>query len=137
MKRVRGFTLIELMIVVAIVAVLATIAMSAYQKQVRKSRRAEAKQALTDVSLREEKWRSNHVKYFGTDSVAADITAFGTLPTSSYYDLAISTAESATNYTITATPKSGNDQAKDSCSTLSLQNLAGAVSKLPTTTGCW
>ena len=137
MRRVRGFTLLELMIVVGVIAILAAIALSAYNKQVRKSRRAEAKQTLSALSLREEKWRSNHAKYLGTDSVAADVTTFGGLPTSSFYDIAIATAESATDYTITATPKAGNDQAKDTCGTLKLQNVSGTVSKLPSTTGCW
>ena len=41
-KRTRGFTLIELMIVVAVIAILASVAISQYNKQVRKSRRAEA-----------------------------------------------------------------------------------------------
>lgn len=136
MKRKRGFTLLELMIVVGVIAILATIALSGYNKQVRKSRRAEAKQALSEVSLREEKWRSNHIKYLGTDSAAGDVTTFGALPTSSYYNIAIST-EHPTNYTITATPKIGNDQAKDSCGSLSIQNLSGVVSKLPATAGCW
>src|SRR6185436_15605068 len=66
MKRVRGFTLLELMIVVVIIAILAGVALSSYQKQVRKSRRAEAKQGVTDISLREEKWRSNNANYLGT-----------------------------------------------------------------------
>ncbi len=137
MKSRRGFTLLELMIVVLVIAVLAGLAFSAYNKQVRKSRRAEAKQALSDVALRQEKWRSDHVKYLGTDSTAANKTLFGALATSSYYNISISTAESATAWTATAVPKSGSDQAKDTCGTLSLQMSSGVVSKLPTTNGCW
>ncbi|MEZ5592300.1 MAG: prepilin-type N-terminal cleavage/methylation domain-containing protein [Gammaproteobacteria bacterium] len=41
----KGFTLVELMIVMAIVAVLASIATASYQQQVLKARRAEAKTA--------------------------------------------------------------------------------------------
>jgi type IV pilus assembly protein PilE len=136
-KRDRGFTLLELMIVVAVIAILAGIAIGAYTKQVRKSRRAEAKQALSDISLREEKWRSTRTLYLGANSSTADKNTFGALPTSSYYNIAITTNEHAQNFTITATPKTGNDQAKDTCGTLTFQSQAGVVTKLPATGGCW
>ena len=48
----RGFTLIELMIVVAIVAILAAIAYPAYTESVRKGRRAEARTALAEPLAR-------------------------------------------------------------------------------------
>ena len=137
MKRKRGFTLIELMIVVIVIAVLATIALSAYNKQVRKSRRAEAKQALSDTALRQEKWRANHLKYLGTDSLIGDVTTFGNLATSSYYTISISTIASATDYTATAVPIASTDQPKDTCGTLSVQMASGLLTKLPATVGCW
>jgi len=137
MKRTRGFTLLELMIVVAVVAILATVALSAYNKQVRKSRRAEAMQALSDVSLRQEKWRSTHTLYLGANSSAGNITTFGAIPTSSYYNISITTNESATAYTVAAVPKAGSDQTKDSCGTLSIESVNGVVTKKPTTGNCW
>ena len=45
----HGFTLIELMIVVAIVAILASIAYPSYKDSVLKSRRAEARTALSEL----------------------------------------------------------------------------------------
>jgi type IV pilus assembly protein PilE len=41
-KRVRGFTLLEVMIVCVIVGILAAIVLPSYQNQLRKSRRASA-----------------------------------------------------------------------------------------------
>ena len=59
----KGFTLIELMIVVAIIAIIATIAMPAYSDYVTRARRADAKDALLMIQLAEEKWRANNSAY--------------------------------------------------------------------------
>lgn len=136
MKSVRGFTLLELMIVVLVVAVLAGIALSGYQKQVRKSRRAEARQIIADIALRQEKWRSNHPLYYGTDATSAETTEFGAIPSGTYYTISVTTAKNASAYTLTAVPK--NDQAADTCGTLSWAMSAGVVAKSATAgTDCW
>lgn len=127
MARQRGFTLIELMIVVLIIAVLATIALSGYQKQVRKSRRAEARQVISDLALKEEKYRSNYTTY-GT------VAQIGGAQTTSYYTVALTAnSNTATDYTFTATPT--GDQAKDRCGTMQWAMSSGVITKTPT--GCW
>ena len=135
MKRARGFTLLELMIVVAVIAILAGLAFSAYSKQVRKSRRAEAKQALTDLSLRQEKYRSNSTSYGTCLQLTAPSTCAGLNGLYTYYTVAV-TANSAAGYTMTATPKTA-DQLKDSCGTMSVQMASGVLQKFPTASGCW
>ena len=140
MKKPRGFTLLELMVVVVVIAILAMLALSAYGKQIRKSRRAEARQALSDLSMKEEKFRANNTTYGTCNAVAGSDPASTTACASYnsglvYYTVAV-TANAATSYTMTATPKTG-DQANDSCGTLSLQMTAGTISKSPTTQGCW
>jgi type IV pilus assembly protein PilE len=128
MKRARGFTLLELMIVVAIVAILAAFALSNYSKQVRKSRRSDAKQVITALALLEEKYRSEHTTY-GTVS---DISGSTTSP---YYTIALTaSSNTATGYQFTAVPL--NDQAKDDCGTLTWTMSSGSVTKLPAT-NCW
>jgi type IV pilus assembly protein PilE len=132
MKKSAGFTLIELMIVVAIVSILVAIAVPAYNDQMRKSRRTEAKQILSDLQLRQEKWRSNHGTY-GT--LAASPTGIGAAGTSAYYTVTLTAgSNTATGYIFTAVPS--GDQAADSCGTLTLRMVAGVVEKLPAT-GCW
>jgi type IV pilus assembly protein PilE len=136
MKSKRGFTLLELMIVVVVISTLALLAMSGYQKQVRKSRRAEAKQILSDVGLRQEKWRSNNVSYLGTDSTVAEVAAFGAIASGDYYTISITTAESGTAFTASAVPK--GDQLNDTCGTLTWTLNAGVVTKSSSIgSNCW
>ena len=138
MRRVKGFTLIELMIVVVVIAVLAGLALSGYTKQIRKSRRAEARQALSDMALREEKFRSNNISYGTCNEVS------GTDPTVTtncanynanlkYYTVAV-TASSAMGYTMTATGKTA-DQLKDSCGMFTFTMASGVLSKTAANTG--
>lgn len=125
-RRASGFTLIELMIVVAVVAILATIAYPSYQAQMRKSRRSEAISALQDLQLRQERYRVDHAEY------ASD---FPGMPTASQYTISI-TANGPTNYTLTAEPQGG--QASDSCGTLTLSSNSGVISKQSSSgSGCW
>ena len=153
MKASKGFTLIELMIVVLLIAVLAGIALAGYQKQIRKSRRAEAKQALSDISLRQEKYRSNNATFATCDALMAlnGSTCAGFNTTLTYYSVAITfpgagtcpsgaTKSNANSYIVTATPKAGTDQASDTCTTLVLTSDCGTVSKTATgsdTSNCW
>jgi type IV pilus assembly protein PilE len=125
-KKNSGFTLIELMIVVAVVAILAAIALPAYQDYVRKSRRAEAVAEMLDVQLQQEKWRANNNSYAVT---AASVGAINT----DYYVFSI---EAATNsYTITATPQGA--QANDKQYGTPCSALAIDQSNTKTPADCW
>ena len=79
-----GFTLIELMIVLAIVAILAAVAYPAYRDQVVKARRTDAKTSLEQLRLDQEKWRANNRTY----GSLADLGR-GTASTEGYYRLAV------------------------------------------------
>ena len=72
-SRIRGFTLIEMMIVVVVVGILAAIALPAYQEQVRKSRRATAEAHLMDVAARQQQFLLDNRRY-ATDLATLTVT---------------------------------------------------------------
>ena len=117
--RTAGFTLIELMIVVAIIGILAAIAYPSYRDYVIKSQRSDAHEALTRIEMAQEKWRANNTTYTGTlGNLNVDATS-----TEGYWSLALSGA-TATGYTATATRINGNDP---DCPTITLVKSAAAT----------
>lgn len=125
--RASGFTLVELMVVVAIVAILAAIALPSFADQMRKSRRAEAVSALQDAQLRLERWRVDHQDFTGSGVAIAD---------SDFYDFTVTAAAATPNaYSISAAPL--GSQEKDICGTMTISVNAGVVTKTPADTSCW
>ena len=120
-----GFTLIELMIVVAVVAILAAIAYPSYKEQIRKSRRAQAKADLVEYAALAERFHTTENTYEGfslpvtvSPREAGAAVHYNLTPTGAF--------ATANTFTITATPNGG--QAADRCGTLSL-NQAGVKTK--------
>ena len=143
---VTGFTLVELMIVVAIIGILAAIAYPSYQDSVRKSRRADAKAALLELGQWLERnytvtSRYNRAVGDTADQSATQMTAklpFKQSPRDSTkaYDLSV-TSVASNSFTITAAP-TGN-QTSDSCGSLTLDHAGarGVSGGSLTTAECW
>ncbi|ANH70306.1 hypothetical protein ABE85_05990 [Mitsuaria sp. 7] len=121
----RGFSLIELLTVLAIVAVLATLTLPGFRDQVVKGRRAEARDALQAIQLAQERFRSRNPRY--ADRLE-DIEQPATT-TSGLYRLRIVQAD-ATRYRVEATAQ-GSQTADAKCRVLTLRLEVGSV----TTTG--
>lgn len=100
-RRIAGFTLIELMIVVAIIGILAAIAYPAYTDYVTRAKRSDGKAGLLQVQLAEEKWRANHVNYT-KDLTNAGLNLSGSSPDGKY-TISVTSAD-ASGYTAKATP---------------------------------
>ena len=122
-----GFTLMELMIVVAIVAILAGIAYPSYQRYVMQSHRTEAQTAMVQTAQYVERKYSSTFSY--PSSVPNSITMPGTV--SDYYTVVVTYPTAGQTFLITATKTSRQN---DPCSPLTLDEKG---QKTPTTDGCW
>lgn len=92
LKPQQGFTLIELMVVVAVIAILSSIAIPAYDQSVTKARRADAKVALMKLAQLQEAYFSNNNKYAVTFTELLASSAEG------FLTIAGTTAQSPQNY---------------------------------------
>jgi type IV pilus assembly protein PilE len=133
-----GFSLIELMVVVAIATILLAVAIPSYVTYLRQSRRTEARTAVLDLAAREE-------RYFSTNGAAYSVTAaqlgYTALPTtvgSGYYSISVCIATAAgttppcdpnanaptgPSFYVTATPVAGQSQAADAeCTSFSVDS---------------
>jgi len=126
MLKQKGFTLMELMIVIAIIGILVSVAYPSYQDHVRKTNRSDCHAALLQVSDLQERY------YLQKNTYAPDIvTLMGAGTHQSPHEICTMTATGDVNgFVITAT--GGTNQVGASCTTMTI-NQAG--SKGPA--GCW
>jgi len=132
MHRVSGFSLIELMIVVAIIGIIAAFAYPSYQDHVRKTRRSVAQADLMELAQWME--RRYTASYTYLDGANAPTLPFTVSPRTgtAFYNISFNGSITANTYQLQAVPS--GDQTNDSCGTLTL-NQAGA--RGATGTGCW
>jgi len=136
-KRMRGMTLIELMVVLAIVAILATIAVGSYGRYVLRANRTEATSALLRIQVAEEKYflQNNAYTTDVTDLPPAGLGVASPTP-KGFYNLSVAGAPAiATSFQATATATS-TQTADTSCLTLTI-NDQGQRNSAPSTTECW
>ena len=121
-NKARGFTLIEIMIVVVVIAILAGIAIPSYQNQLRKGRRADAQAFLMDLAQRQQQYLLDARAYALDPGAATTLGFTGGIPTSvgNFYTVTVGPAAPTVppSFTITATPIAGKEQVKDGVLTL-------------------
>jgi len=128
LRRQRGVTGIELVVVMIIIVILAAVAISSYRAYVIRSQRSDAKDALLALANQQEK-HYLQCNTFATAIDAATSCADGKLQGTSlsrngWYSLAISAAN-ATTFTVTATAVIGEDQYQDSACRVFIVDQAG------------
>jgi type IV pilus assembly protein PilE len=135
-SRSKGFTLVEIMIVVAIVAILAAIAYPSYLNQLQDSRRAECTGAMMSLASAMERDFSRNNTYRDITTSVPPLFATtcpldgGTVT----YNLTVATP-TATSFTITAAPV--GPQAGDPCGNLTLNQQLAKGFAAGTIDQCW
>lgn len=129
-----GFTLIELMVVVAVVAILAAVALPAYSDQVRKARRGQAKADMVELTQLLERRHTVLNSYEGDLPFTASPKDAGATVRYSFTPASI--PANAQAYVITATPVGAQD--KDRCGTLTISNTGVKTASGPAPLSeCW
>lgn len=118
-QQARGFTLIELMIVVAIIAILAAVGFPSYRSYITKGSRAACQGEMLQLAALQEKIFLNSTAYASSVTAAYNGNSTGGLGKTSgkcddgKYDLSLTVPTGAQSYTLTATPVTGSTQAGD------------------------
>jgi type IV pilus assembly protein PilE len=151
-SRPDGFSLIELMVVVAIATILFAIAVPSYMTFIRQSRRTEAKTAVLDLAGREERFLSTNPAGYTANPANLGYTAFGVPIGNGYYQLTVCSPATvacapnppaAPSYSILATPVAGQSQVNDApCTSFSVdstgrQYATGTGGAAVATPYCW
>ena len=135
--RTRGFTLLELMIVVVVIAILATLAFYNYSRYAFRAHRADGQSLAQNIAAAEERYYTNFNQYTSSITAAAP-TGLGLSINSErgYYSAGVTLGTGNQTYTLTATPQGA--QTNDACGNLTLDNTGvKAFGGAETNGHCW
>lgn len=135
----RGFTLIEVMIVLVIIAILAALAIPSYVEYIRRGHRADARAGL----LQAQQWLERAATATGTYPTTLPASFTWVADSTKRYTISLGGPATSSSFTLTAAPKAGTAQVGDKCGsyTLTHTGIRGANGKIQTDAGynadCW
>ena len=141
----HGFTLIELIIVVAIVAIVSAVALPSYNNSIAKSRRAEARGQLLEAAQFMQRFYSQNDS-FSQDragNAVAMPSGLATVPKTAAagagtYSISYSATTTVATFTVQAVPRAGGPMAADKCGSFLLDNTGRrTISGTGTVDECW
>lgn len=140
--REQGFTLVEIMVVIAILGILLAIVVPNYNQYLLQSRRAQAQSEMLQMRLGLEKWRANRVSYRSDATATAAGTATTNTPANAgfagsndYYTYTIAAGDNT--YTITATAVTGKSQVNDKAGATTCTPMTINQNGAKTPSACW
>lgn len=136
-RAMQGFTLIEVLIVIAIIGILAAIAVPNYSQYMTDSRRTDAITFLSEVA-------GEQVRYFSSNNQYADTMqelGYGTAATfatpEGHYTVSVANPGGRGKFVLTAVPVTGGKQADDTeCAAFTISDT-GVKKNTGTNTDCW
>lgn len=138
-RRVAGFTLLELMVVLLVMAVLAAIAIPAYNRYGYRARRPDGQKLLMAVANAQERYYALHNVYADLATIGYSQTTTATSDSGFYTaTVEIGTVNSLAGQSYTATAAPTGAQAKDVCKSLTLTNTGvKAATGVASNGSCW
>jgi type IV pilus assembly protein PilE len=132
--KVRGFSLIELVIVLLIIAILSAIAIPSYRQYVVRANRVDAQRSLMDLAARQERFFYSRNGYA---SALSDLGANSSIAGANY-TIAPPSATS-TAFTITASAVGSQQKSDQQCQTLTITNtgVQGSTGSTANDPKCW
>ena len=130
-RGVRGFTLIEILVVFVIIGILGALALPSFLTALRKGNRSDVKAIMMESAQFMERYYTTNKTYVGA-AVLSAVSPKGSSGAAVKYNVSWSVTPTGSLYTMQAIPANG--QVGDSCGTLTLSNTGAQTAA---TGGCW
>lgn len=131
MTNKKGFTIIEILIVVVVIGILAAVVLPSYQSSVAKSRRADARAALADLAVKQEKFFAQNNTYTTEISAETGLAVGRTTSRALFYNLTVTACAGGAIsrcYLLTATA-TGLQADDHDCYSLAMDNVGRKTAK--------